>query len=165
VKKTEAQRRAGGGDNRRYLRRMNVALRPTVRPADGAGAFDEGVAAGLSLPKEFRRLLESGGKASVQRKAQAGRGGVRLDQDRCRPAEDQVPRARAGRLVVPARGGRLQSDPPAQASGGYAMIPAGACSTRPPAAPRLTVCIRAKPACHAVQPVRSQPNPHSSTAC
>jgi transposase len=55
--------------------------------------------------------------------AQTGRGSLRLDQDHRRSGEDQVQGARAGRLVVPARGRRLQPDPPAQAPGGRAMIP------------------------------------------
>ena len=39
--------------------------------------------------------------------AQAGRGSIRLDQDHRRPEQDQVPRPRAGRLVVHLRGRRL----------------------------------------------------------
>jgi hypothetical protein len=39
--------------------------------------------------------------------AQAGRRGVRLDQDHRRTGEAEVPGTRTGRLVVPARGGRL----------------------------------------------------------
>ena len=52
-------------------------------------------------------------RASARRKLD--RGGVRLDQDHRRPAQDQVPGRRSRRMGLHAGGGRLQPDPPAQA--------------------------------------------------
>ena len=56
-------------------------------------------------------------------RAQADRGGVRLDQDGGRPQEDPASRHRAGRLAVHADRGRLQPGPAPQAAGGGLTMP------------------------------------------
>ena len=58
---------------------------------------------------------------------QADRGGVRLDEDDGRPAQDPAPWHRAGRLDVHLRHGRLQPRAPAEAAGGNRVVMPGLC--------------------------------------
>ena len=62
--------------------------------------------------------------------AKTDRGGVRLDQDRRRPATNQAARPRAGRLVLHLRSRRLQPHPPPQDARGCSMSSAAACARR-----------------------------------
>jgi transposase len=107
-----ARRRQGlrcGGFRRRSARpERHPARRPEyVRPALGDRRSDH-------APPRLRR---------EPARAQADRGGVRLDQDRGRSAQDPAPRHRAGRLDVHADRRRLQPGPAAQAAGGMLIMP------------------------------------------
>ena len=58
------------------------------------------------------------------RRSQTDRGGVRLDEDDRRTAQDALPRHAAGGLDVHAVGGGLQSDPATEAAGCRGVAPA-----------------------------------------